>query len=138
MRHTSILGLICLSIINVFTTVFAAEAQDVGTLITSTNNPSFDLRWILFYICIVLGILIYCAMFYSLIKFHRTKKKTNPLASQKFKKDVFWTLIPCILLLIMLIPTAKLMINRITNTHIPHAQTNIEAPLASKNVLLKS
>lgn len=78
--------------------------------VTELSAETYDLHMMAFWVCTVIGILVFGVMIISLIK-HR---KSSGVAPAKFSHstvaEVAWTAIPVLILLVMAIPAAETMI----------------------------
>jgi cytochrome c oxidase subunit 2 len=62
--------------------------------ITDISNEVFELHMLIFWICVVIGVLVFGVMFYSM--WAHTKKK-NPVPAkfhENHKLEIAWTIIP--------------------------------------------
>jgi cytochrome c oxidase subunit 2 len=78
--------------------------------ITELSAETFDLHMMVFWWCVAIGVAVFGAMIYSLIK-HRKSKGVEPATfSHSTTAEVVWTIIPCLILLVMAVPAAETMI----------------------------
>ncbi len=78
--------------------------------VTQLSNDVYDLHMLALWICVVIGILVFGAMFYS-IYFHR--KSVGHKAEQFHENttvEIIWTIIPTLILVGMAIPATKTML----------------------------
>ena len=93
----------------------AASASADWTLnmpqgVTELSAETYNLHMQVFYWCVAIGIVVFGAMFYSLIK-HRKSAGAEPAQfSHSTRAEIIWTVIPCIILLIMAVPTAETLV----------------------------
>tara|TARA_B100000900_G_scaffold388903_1_gene381340 strand:+ start:861 stop:2012 length:1152 start_codon:yes stop_codon:yes gene_type:complete len=74
---------------------------------TEISKEVYDLHMLIFWICVVIGILVFSVMFYSMYAY--TKKK-NPVAAtfhESTKVEIAWTIIPFLILIAMAVPASK-------------------------------
>jgi len=74
---------------------------------TAVSEEVFELHMLIFWICVVIGVIVFGVMFYSMWKF--TKKK-NPEPSdfhESTKLEVAWTVVPFLILIAMAVPASK-------------------------------
>lgn len=78
--------------------------------VTEISNEVYDLHMLIFYICCVIGVVVFGAMIYSMI-YHR-KSKGHEAASfhESTTVEIVWTIIPFIILIGMAVPAAKTLI----------------------------
>ena len=78
--------------------------------VTPTANAAYDLHMLIFYITVVIGIVVFGVMFYSI--FHHRKSKGAKPASfhESTTVEIIWTVIPFVILVGMAIPATKTLI----------------------------
>lgn len=78
--------------------------------VTDISNQVYDLHMTIFYICVAIGVVVFSAMFYSMI-FHRKSRGVKPSNfHESVKVEIAWTLIPFVILIFMAVPAAKTLI----------------------------
>ena len=112
---TNVRSLIC-SFKTQFTVIFfalsnkaLAEWEDLNMTqgATAISREVYDLHMLIFWICVVIGVLVFGVMFYSMYAF--TKKK-NPVAAtfhENTKVELAWTIIPFLILIAVAVPASK-------------------------------
>lgn len=93
---------------------FAASAQssqlNLTQGVTEISNRVYDLHMTIFYICCVIGLLVFGAMFWSMIA-HRKKQGVKPATfHENVKVEIVWTVIPFLILIGMAIPATSTLI----------------------------
>ncbi len=77
---------------------------------TDISNNVYDLHMLMFTICVVIAVIVFGAMFYSMM-FHRKSKGAKPAHfHESVKVEIAWTVIPFIILIVMAFPAAKTLI----------------------------
>ncbi|OZB04744.1 MAG: cytochrome c oxidase subunit II [Idiomarina sp. 34-48-12] len=88
----------------------AASAQSQLNLtqgVTEISQRVYDLHMTIFYICCVIGVIVFGAMFVSMI-LHRKSKGHKPATfHENVKVEILWTAIPFLILVGMAIPATK-------------------------------
>ena len=83
--------------------------------VTEVSRDVYDLHMLVMYICTVIGIIVFGAMFWS-IAFHRKSKGAKPATfHESTKVEVLWTAIPIVILIVMAIPATKTLIEMENN-----------------------
>ena len=78
--------------------------------VTDLSAETYQLHMLVFWICVVIGILVFGVMIWSLIM-HRKSAGVEPASfSHSTMAEIMWTAIPCVILLAMSIPAAETMI----------------------------
>ncbi len=78
--------------------------------VTELSAETYDLHMMVFWWCVGIGVVVFGAMIYSLLK-HRKSQGARPADfSHSTTAEVLWTAIPCVILLLMAVPAAETMI----------------------------
>ncbi|SFV20506.1 cytochrome c oxidase subunit 2 [Pseudidiomarina donghaiensis] len=89
---------------------FAASAQSSLNLtqgVTEISQRVYDLHMTIFYICCVIGVIVFGAMFVSMV-IHRKSKNPKPATfHENVKVEIIWTVIPFLILIGMAIPATQ-------------------------------
>ena len=106
MNRLSILLLTMLSSIS----SFADWEVNMPRGVSPTANAAYDLHMLIFYITVVIGVIVFGVMFYSI--FHHRKSKGAKPASfhESTTVEIIWTVIPFVILVGMAIPATKTLI----------------------------
>ena len=100
----SLLGLIWAGAAN------ADWALNMPRGITELSAETYDLHMMVFWWCVAIGVVVFGVMIISLFK-HRKSRGAKPATfSHSTSAEVLWTIIPCIILLVMAVPAAETMI----------------------------
>lgn len=97
------------------TSVFAEMQLNLTEGVTEISREVYDLHMLVMYICTVIGVLVFGAMFWSMF-FHRKSKGAKAASfHESTKVEVLWTAIPIIILIAMAIPATKTLIEMENN-----------------------
>ncbi len=78
--------------------------------VTDVSSQVYDLHMIIFYICCVIGVIVFGLMFWSIFH-HRKSKGVKPANfHESTKVEILWTAIPFIILIAMAVPATKTLI----------------------------
>lgn len=78
--------------------------------VTNISGQVYDLHMTIFYICVVIGLIVFGLMLYSMI-FHRKARGVKPAQfHESVKVEIAWTVIPFIILIGMAIPAARTLV----------------------------
>lgn len=78
---------------------------------TDISLQVYDLHMMMFIICVVIAIVVFGAMFWSML-FHRKSRGAKPANfHESVKVEIAWTVIPFILLIFMAVPAAQTLID---------------------------
>lgn len=104
-----------------FTLLAASSAAFADTTLNLTEGVSpishdvYDLHMTVFWICVAIGIIVFGAMFYSMI-YHRKSRGAKPAQFHSHPwLEITWTIIPIIILILMAIPATKVLLNMNNN-----------------------
>lgn len=99
--------------------LMAASSQNVWAEIQPYNMPQgvtdiskqvFDLHMVIFYICCVIGVLVFGAMAISLFRDRKSKGVTPAKFHESTTLEFIWTALPFVILIGISIPAAKVLI----------------------------
>ncbi len=93
------------------TTVSSAEyGINLRKGVTDYSQTAYDMHMLAFWVCVVIGVLVFGAMLYSIIA-HRKSKGVKPEQfSHSTTAEIVWTIIPIIILAVMAWPATKALI----------------------------
>lgn len=107
MIRNSLLSLLSLTLLR---TASADWALNMPKGVTELSVETYELHMMVFWWCVAIGGVVFAVMFYSLFK-HRKSVGAKPASfSHSTTAEVIWTAIPCVILLLMAVPSAETMI----------------------------
>lgn len=78
--------------------------------VTPISQDAYQLHMTIFWICVVIGVLVFSVLIYALI-YHRKSLKHKPVSFHSSKLiEWTWAIIPLLILIIMAIPATKVLI----------------------------
>ncbi|WP_338294776.1 cytochrome c oxidase subunit II [Planctobacterium marinum] len=78
--------------------------------VTEISQQVYELHMIIFWICVVIGVLVFGAMLWATI-FHRKSRGVKPATfHESVKVEIAWTVVPFLILIGMAIPATKTLI----------------------------
>lgn len=78
--------------------------------VTDISNEVYGLHMLIFYICCVIGVVVFGAMIYSMIKHRKSKGHKPATFHESTTVEIVWTVVPFLILIGMAIPAAKTLI----------------------------
>jgi len=79
--------------------------------VTSQSMLSYELHMVILWICVVIGVIVFSAMFVSIV-LHRKSRGHEPAQfTHSTKAEIIWTIIPVIILIVMAVPATKALVN---------------------------
>lgn len=78
--------------------------------VSPISRDIYDLHMTIFWICVVIGIIVFGVMFYSLIR-HRKSLGVKPATfHENTKLEILWAIVPFLILVVMAFPATKVLI----------------------------
>lgn len=78
--------------------------------VTEVSRIVYDLHMLIFWICVVIGIVVFGAMFYSILVHRKSRGFTASTFHESTTVEVIWTVIPFIILVAMAVPATATLI----------------------------
>ncbi|WP_372610032.1 cytochrome c oxidase subunit II [Halomonas sp.] len=72
--------------------------------VTDVSGEIYSLHMIIFWICVVIGVVVFGVMFYALFRFRRSKGAEAANFHENTTVEVLWTVIPMLILIAMAVP----------------------------------
>jgi len=94
---------------------FATPGINMPYGVTTMSREIYDLHMAGFYVCCVIGIVVFGILTYSLIKFRKSKGAKAAHFHEHIGLELFWTLVPLFILIGLAIP-ATIVLKHIHNT----------------------
>lgn len=89
---------------------YANLFMDMTPGVTEISQEIHSLHRIMFWMCVVIGIVVFSAMFYSMFAHRKSKGAVAATFHESTTVEIVWTVIPFIILIVMAVPATKLMI----------------------------
>jgi cytochrome c oxidase subunit 2 len=79
--------------------------------VTSQSMISYQLHMIILWVCVVIGVIVFSAMFISIV-LHRKSRGFEPAQfTHSARAEIVWTIIPVLILVAMAVPATRALIN---------------------------
>ncbi|MEM7540127.1 MAG: cytochrome c oxidase subunit II [Pseudomonadota bacterium] len=78
--------------------------------VTPYSNTVYDLHMLILGICTVIGIVVFGVMFYSMLRFRKSKGAVPATWHEDTRAEIAWTLVPLLILVGMAFPATKALI----------------------------
>ena len=78
--------------------------------VTEFSKIAYDLHMIVLWICVVIGVLVFSAMIYSMFAHRKSKGVTAAQFSHSTTAEIIWTIIPIVILIIIAFPSTTALI----------------------------
>jgi cytochrome c oxidase subunit 2 len=79
--------------------------------VTSQSMMSYQLHMVILWVCVVIGVLVFSAMFISIVLHRKSKAHEAAQFTHSMKAEIIWTLIPVLILIVMAVPATKALIH---------------------------
>ncbi len=104
-----------LAVMPMGTSALAQEAQRWGVNMTRGVTPIsqeiYGLHMLIFWICVVIAVVVFAALFYTLIAHRKSTGRTPATFHHSTTVEVIWTVIPFVILIAMAFPATTALIN---------------------------
>lgn len=88
----------------------AAWQLDMTPGVTSISEQVFNLHRTMLWWCVAIGIVVFGAMFYSMLKHRKSKGHKAAHFHESTTVEIFWTVAPFFILILMAIPATRVLI----------------------------
>ena len=93
---------------------YSAYAGTMDTLnmpvgVTPISREVYGLHMAIFWVCVVIGILVFAVMFYSIYAHRKSKGAVAATFHESTTVEIIWTAVPFIILVVMAYPAAKVL-----------------------------
>lgn len=78
--------------------------------VTTSSREIYSLHMQIMLVCAVIAAGVYAAMVYALVKFRKSKGAVPAKFSHSTMAEIIWTVIPCVILIVMAIPAAESLV----------------------------
>ncbi len=78
--------------------------------VTDISHGVYDLHMMVFYIMCIIAVVVFGAMFYSMLKHRKSKGATASTFHESLTVEVVWTTLPFIILMVLALPSARMLI----------------------------
>ena len=95
----------------VFGQAHAAWTVNMAPGATEISRSVFDLHMTVFWICVVIGVVVFGAMFWSMLIHRRSTGQKAAHFHESTTVEILWTIIPLLILVVMAIPATKTLID---------------------------
>ncbi|MEF2147908.1 cytochrome c oxidase subunit II [Aquilutibacter rugosus] len=84
---------------------------NMGRGVTSSSVNAYEAHMLALWICVVIGVVVFGAMFYAMFKFRKSKGAVPDTSlTHSTKLETIWTVVPILLLLVMAFPATDKLI----------------------------
>ena len=96
-------------LITLFSSQTFAAWDDVNMTegVTAISKGVFELHMLIFWICVVIGVIVFGVMFYSMFAYTKKKNPNPSTFHENTKVELAWTIVPFLILVFMAIPASN-------------------------------
>ena len=78
--------------------------------VTAISRDVYDLHMLIFWICVVIGVVVFGAMFYSILMHRKSRGAVAAPFHESTTVEVVWTVVPFVILVAMAVPATATLI----------------------------
>lgn len=78
--------------------------------VTPYSQTAYDLHMLIMWICVAIGVVVFGAIFYSILVFRKSKGAVAAQWHESTTVEVLWTAIPFVILVVLAVPATKALI----------------------------
>jgi cytochrome c oxidase subunit 2 len=79
--------------------------------VTSQSTINYGLHMTVLWICVVIGVIVFSAMFVSIVLHRKSRGYEAAKFTHSTKAEIVWTIIPVLILVVMAVPATKALVN---------------------------
>nr|WP_231701759.1 cytochrome c oxidase subunit II [Halopseudomonas salegens] len=79
--------------------------------VTEVSRSVFSLHMIIFWICVIIGVIVFGVMFYSMFAHRKSRGAVASKFHEHLGVEVLWTVIPLLILVVMAVPATRVLID---------------------------
>ena len=99
-----------------FSSAHASWTVNMAPGVTEVSRSVFDLHMTIFWICVVIGVLVFGVMFWSMLVHRRSTGQQPAHFHESTTVEILWTVVPLAILVGMAVPATKTLIEIYDNT----------------------
>jgi cytochrome c oxidase subunit 2 len=91
---------------------------NMGPGATAVSRSVFDLHMTIFWICVVIGVVVFGAMFWSMLMHRRSQGQQPAQFHEHTLVEILWTIVPFVILVLMAVPATRTLITIYDNSEL--------------------
>ncbi len=88
----------------------SADELNMPVGVTEISRSVYDLHMIILWVCVVIGVVVFGAMFWSIIHHRRSQGHEAAQFHENTRLEIAWTIVPTIILIAMAVPATSTLI----------------------------
>lgn len=97
-------------LLGVCSTALADWKVNMPVGVTPISHAVYHLHMLMLWVCVVIGIIVFGAIFYSIVKFRKSAGAQAAHFHHSTTAEIIWTVIPFIILVVMAIPATRTLL----------------------------
>ncbi len=90
---------------------FSGNEINMTRGVTIQSEINYQLHMIVLWVCVVIGVIVFSAMFFSIVLHRKSKNHDAAQFSHSTKAEIIWTIIPVVILIAIAIPATSALIH---------------------------
>lgn len=90
---------------------YSGNAINMTRGVTAQSEITYHLHMIILGVCVVIGVIVFGAMFVSIVLHRKSKGHEAAQFTHSTKAEIVWTIIPVLILVIMAVPATRALVN---------------------------
>jgi len=78
--------------------------------VTETSQSVYSLHMIIFWVCCAIGVVVFGAMIYSIVKHRKSKGAVAAQFHESTTMEILWTVVPIVILVSMAVPATRVLL----------------------------
>ena len=87
-----------------------ADELNMTPGVTEISRSIYDLHMLIFYICVAIGVVVFGAIFWSLIHHRKSSGQAPAQFHESTRLEIAWTLVPTLILIAMAYPATQVLV----------------------------
>jgi len=79
--------------------------------VTSQSEINYQLHMVILWICVVIGVIVFSAMFISIVLHRKSRNHEAAQFTHSTRAEIIWTIIPILILVVIAVPATKALVN---------------------------
>ncbi|MGV6851414.1 MAG: cytochrome c oxidase subunit II [bacterium] len=104
------LSVVACSLLAFSSNAFAEYGLNMTEGVTEFSHRAYSIHMLVLWICVVIGVLVFGAMFISMYKHRKSQGAKAATFSHSTKAEIIWTIIPIVILVFVAFPATKAVI----------------------------
>ena len=99
-----------MALVTLFSPAHADFALNMREGVTATSQSVYDLHMTIFWVCCIIGVVVFGAMIYSIVNHRKSKGAVAAQFHESTTMEILWTVVPIVILVSMAIPATTTLL----------------------------